>query len=88
MIVTASLSASDFIDSIGINIRLPFIGFTYGYSQRLCCIMCDELKLMITWYYYATRMVLGVPICEKRLRIAARTLSSVIWRSKVRAARR
>lgn len=33
--MTASLSASDFIDSIGINIRLPFIGFAYGYSQRV-----------------------------------------------------
>ncbi|WP_185928869.1 hypothetical protein [Sphingomonas sp. IC081] len=47
-------------------------------AGRLCCITRDRRKIMITCNYYATRTVLGVPICEKRLRIAARTLSSVI----------
>lgn len=44
----------------------------------LCCITRDVHKVRFTEDYYAIRTVLGVPICEKRLRIAARTLSSVI----------
>ena len=47
-------------------------------GDGLCCITPDRRKPMITCKYYATRTVFGVPICEKRLRIAARTLSSVI----------
>jgi thioredoxin reductase len=49
-------------------------GFTV---HRLCCITSDGRKRMITCEYYATRTVFGVPICEKRLRITARTLISV-----------
>lgn len=47
-------------------------------EKGFCCITSDRRKVMITCKYYATRTVFGVPICEKRLRIAARTLSSVI----------
>lgn len=50
--------------------------------------MSSGYKYLITLYYYAMWMVWGVPTCEKRLRIAARTLNSVIWRLKVCAARR
>lgn len=54
----------------------------------ICCITRAEHGVIITGEYYATRIVVGVPICQKRLRTAARTLSSVIRRSKVRDATR
>ena len=47
-------------------------------SKRLCCTTRGRSDACFIWKYYATRTVLGVPICEQQLRIAARTLSSVI----------
>ena len=44
----------------------------------LCCTTLNGPDAAVIPDYYSTRTVLGVPICEKRLRIAARILSSVV----------
>ena len=47
-------------------------------SAWLCCTTPDGIDADFISDYYAMRTVLGVPIWENRLRIAARTLRSVI----------
>ena len=49
-----------------------------GVVLRLCCTTPDGIDADFISDYYAIRTVLGVPIWENRLRIAARTLRSVI----------
>jgi site-specific recombinase XerD len=49
-----------------------------GRRERLCCTIPARPDACIIGEYYAMRIVVGVPICEKRLRTAARILSSVI----------
>lgn len=44
----------------------------------LCCITRGRYKRRSTVEFYAMRIVVGDPICEKRLRTFARTLSSVV----------